>query len=126
MRLEPRGVALDRMLERCLPGRARQRERIGERLEEHAIAPVDLQAEQEIDGAFEEAREHERPLRERRRAAEKRRAQRALLVPHGHAIADDRGPNWPDDSKRPLTEHGVVRFKEVVDGLKEIDVDLGY
>ena len=41
-----------------------------------------------------------------------------------HAIADDRGPDWPDDSKRPLTEHGIARFKEVVAGLTEIDVEL--
>jgi phosphohistidine phosphatase len=41
-----------------------------------------------------------------------------------HAIADDRGPEWPNDAKRPLTEHGIARFKEAVDGLAEIDVEI--
>jgi phosphohistidine phosphatase len=38
-----------------------------------------------------------------------------------HAIAADRGSEWPDDSKRPLTERGIERFKEVVDGLVWLD-----
>jgi phosphohistidine phosphatase len=38
-----------------------------------------------------------------------------------HAIAADRGPEWPDDSKRPLTERGVQRFKEEVGGLRWLD-----
>lgn len=41
-----------------------------------------------------------------------------------HAIAADRGGEWPDDSKRPLTEHGVSRFKEAVKGLRRLDVAL--
>lgn len=39
-----------------------------------------------------------------------------------HAIAAERGDEWPDDSKRPLTERGIARFKEVVKGLAELDV----
>lgn len=39
-----------------------------------------------------------------------------------HAIAAERGDEWPDDSKRPLTERGIARFKEVVEGLAELDV----
>ena len=39
-----------------------------------------------------------------------------------HAIAADRGEEWPDDSKRPLTERGIARFKEVVQGLNVLDV----
>ena len=35
-----------------------------------------------------------------------------------HAIAAERGPNYPDDRKRPLTSEGVTRFKRVVEGLK--------
>ena len=27
-----------------------------------------------------------------------------------HAIAAERGEEWPDDSKRPLTERGIGRF----------------
>jgi phosphohistidine phosphatase len=38
-----------------------------------------------------------------------------------HAIAAERGEEWPDDDKRPLTVRGVARFKEVVDGLKKLD-----
>jgi len=38
-----------------------------------------------------------------------------------HAIAAERGDDWPDDSKRPLTERGMSRFKESVGGLKELD-----
>jgi phosphohistidine phosphatase len=39
-----------------------------------------------------------------------------------HAIAADRGAEWPDDTKRPLTERGVARFKEVVKGLHHLDI----
>ncbi len=39
-----------------------------------------------------------------------------------HAIAAERGEDWPDDDKRPLTERGVSRFKEVVEGLASLDV----
>ena len=41
-----------------------------------------------------------------------------------HAIAAERGSEWPDDSKRPLTERGVDRFKECVGGLRSFDVEL--
>src|SRR3954469_4742276 len=39
-----------------------------------------------------------------------------------HAIAADRGDEWPDDTKRPLTVRGISRFKEVVRGLVPLDV----
>ena len=39
-----------------------------------------------------------------------------------HAIAADRGEDWPDDDKRPLTERGTARFKEGVAGLKWLGV----
>ena len=39
-----------------------------------------------------------------------------------HAIAAERGEDWPDDDKRPLTARGVARFKECVDGLERLDV----
>ena len=35
-----------------------------------------------------------------------------------HAIAAERGEEWPDDDKRPLTERGIARFKEGVAGLQ--------
>jgi phosphohistidine phosphatase len=41
-----------------------------------------------------------------------------------HAIAAERGPNYPDDRERPLTSEGVARFKQVVEGLKDFDVRL--
>jgi len=41
-----------------------------------------------------------------------------------HAIAAERGSEWPDDTKRPLTERGVNRFKEVVKGLRRLDITL--
>lgn len=39
-----------------------------------------------------------------------------------HAIAAERGAEWPDDAKRPLTERGISRFKEVVKGLHRLDI----
>jgi phosphohistidine phosphatase len=39
-----------------------------------------------------------------------------------HAIAAERGDDWPDDDKRPLTEKGIVRFKDGVLGLQWLDV----
>jgi phosphohistidine phosphatase len=41
-----------------------------------------------------------------------------------HAIAADRGEEWPDDSKRPLLQRGVERFRETVDGLVWLDVGI--
>ena len=39
-----------------------------------------------------------------------------------HAIAAERGEEWPDDTKRPLTERGISRFKQCVSGLRALDV----
>ena len=39
-----------------------------------------------------------------------------------HAIAAERGPEWPDDARRPLTERGIQRFREEVAGLRTLDV----
>jgi len=41
-----------------------------------------------------------------------------------HAIAAERGPEWPDDNKRPLIQRGVDRFKESVDGLVWLEMQL--
>jgi phosphohistidine phosphatase len=41
-----------------------------------------------------------------------------------HAIAADRGEEWPDDDKRPLTVRGVSRFKDAVEGLRKIGVEV--
>lgn len=40
-----------------------------------------------------------------------------------HAIAEERGPSWPDDSKRPLTAKGAERMGEVARGLVAAGVE---
>lgn len=42
------------------------------------------------------------------------------LVRHG--IASQRGNQWPDDAKRPLTSKGIARMRKVVQGLNEVGV----
>ena len=39
-----------------------------------------------------------------------------------HAIAAERGREWPDDSKRPLIRKGEERMRQVVRGLSELGV----
>lgn len=39
-----------------------------------------------------------------------------------HGVAADRGKDWPDDSKRPLTPEGIARLRKVACGLNAIDV----
>ena len=41
-----------------------------------------------------------------------------------HAIAAERGDEWPDDAKRPLTTRGIARFKEAVDGLAWLKLEV--
>ena len=41
-----------------------------------------------------------------------------------HAIAEARGDAWPDDSKRPLTEEGMSRFRKSARGLSRLGVSL--
>jgi phosphohistidine phosphatase len=41
-----------------------------------------------------------------------------------HAIAAPRGEDWPDDDKRPLTARGISRFREAVEGLRKIGVEI--
>jgi phosphohistidine phosphatase len=41
-----------------------------------------------------------------------------------HAIAADRGPDWPDDDQRPLTEQGMARFRQCVAGLAWLRVTI--
>jgi phosphohistidine phosphatase len=41
-----------------------------------------------------------------------------------HAIAAQRGAEYPDDTKRPLTEEGISRFRHVVAGLEEMEVQV--
>jgi len=39
-----------------------------------------------------------------------------------HGVAAERGKDWPDDSKRPLTPEGIVRLRKAARGLNLIDV----
>lgn len=41
-----------------------------------------------------------------------------------HAIAAERGPAWPDDTRRPLTPDGVRRMMRGVAGLAALDVQI--
>lgn len=50
-------------------------------------------------------------------------AMRALYLVR-HAIAFERGDEWPDDAKRPLTHKGAARMREIVEGLLALDVEL--
>jgi phosphohistidine phosphatase len=45
-----------------------------------------------------------------------------FLVRHG--LAAERGEEWPDDSKRPLTSKGMARMREIAAGLRELDVEI--
>jgi phosphohistidine phosphatase len=39
-----------------------------------------------------------------------------------HAIAEERGDAWPDDTKRPLSEEGRVKMAKQVSGLDSLEV----
>jgi phosphohistidine phosphatase len=39
-----------------------------------------------------------------------------------HAQADERGPQYPDDSKRPLVDKGFKQVKSLVKALKALDI----
>jgi len=41
-----------------------------------------------------------------------------------HAIAEERGEAWPDDSKRPLTDEGISRMRKAARGLERLGVVL--
>ena len=41
-----------------------------------------------------------------------------------HAIAEERGREWPDDDVRPLTARGIARFEEAVVGLASMKIVL--
>ena len=37
-----------------------------------------------------------------------------------HAIAEERGPEWPDDDQRPLTRDGLRKWKKAAGGLARV------
>ncbi|MES1254913.1 MAG: histidine phosphatase family protein [Acidobacteriota bacterium] len=39
-----------------------------------------------------------------------------------HAVAEERGDAWPDDSRRPLSKKGIAQWREAVRGLVELGV----
>jgi phosphohistidine phosphatase len=39
-----------------------------------------------------------------------------------HGVAADRGPEWPDDSKRPLTPAGIQRLRREAHALNELKI----
>jgi phosphohistidine phosphatase len=41
-----------------------------------------------------------------------------------HAIAAERGDDYPDDAKRPLTGEGMSRFRKAARGLVEVGVEV--
>jgi phosphohistidine phosphatase len=41
-----------------------------------------------------------------------------------HAVAEERGDAWPDDSKRPLTVRGTERMRKNVRGLLRLGISL--
>ena len=47
-------------------------------------------------------------------------AMEVYLIRHG--IAEERGPEWPDDSKRPLTAKGIAALKDEAKGLEGLGV----
>jgi len=41
-----------------------------------------------------------------------------------HAVAEDRGDEWPDDAKRPLSDDGASRMRKAARGLDRLGVTL--
>jgi len=41
-----------------------------------------------------------------------------------HAIAADRGEEWPDDDKRPLTDDGIARMRKAARGFARLDLSI--
>jgi phosphohistidine phosphatase len=42
-----------------------------------------------------------------------------------HAIAEERGPTWPDDRLRPLTDEGIARMRRAVKGFEKLAEPIG-
>jgi phosphohistidine phosphatase len=41
-----------------------------------------------------------------------------------HGLAEERGDAWPDDAKRPLTEHGMTRLRKSARALAHMGVSI--
>ena len=51
-------------------------------------------------------------------------AKPSSLILVRHAIAAERGDDWPDDNKRPLTSKGLARMREIAKGLDNLDLEI--
>jgi phosphohistidine phosphatase len=40
-----------------------------------------------------------------------------------HGLAEERGPDWPDDTKRPLTREGISRLRSAAQGLEHLGIE---
>lgn len=49
-------------------------------------------------------------------------AHKLYLIRHG--VAEERGDNWPDDTRRPLTEEGMAGLRQEARGLVRLGVTL--
>jgi phosphohistidine phosphatase len=49
-----------------------------------------------------------------------KKSHKLYLVRHG--IAADRGDEWPDDAKRPLTSKGMARMRQIIRMLRKLEV----
>jgi phosphohistidine phosphatase len=49
-----------------------------------------------------------------------KKSHRLYLVRHG--IAADRGDEWPDDTKRPLTPKGMTRMRQIGRALRRLEI----
>jgi phosphohistidine phosphatase len=41
-----------------------------------------------------------------------------------HGLAEDRGAAWPDDTKRPLTDHGIARLRRASESLSRFGLTI--
>jgi phosphohistidine phosphatase len=41
-----------------------------------------------------------------------------------HGVAEERGEQWPDDAKRPLTQDGISRLRRAARALSRLDIAL--
>ncbi len=57
------------------------------------------------------------------RGERRTRAKACSLYLVRHAIAAERGRQWPDDAKRPLTHKGAARMRQIVLGLRDLGVE---
>lgn len=57
------------------------------------------------------------------RSSRRPRAKPCSIYLVRHAIAAERGRQWPDDTKRPLTHKGAARMREIVAGLRGLGVE---